>query len=234
VGLKVIGAGFGRTGTTSMKEALELLGYQKCHHMREVMMNVRQVELFDRVSLGLDVDWDEVFEGFDAAVDWPSAASYKELMEKYPEAKVILTMRDADSWYKSTRKTIYALGNSVPLIISLLVPRARNIMAMVQRLVWQGVFDGRFENREHAIEVYNKNVEEVIAHVPNDRLLVHSAKEGWEPLCTFLDLPIPDQPYPHSNESSVIRRGVRVLNIINIFSWSLLVVGLGILIAKIV
>jgi len=232
VGLKVIGAGFGRTGTTSMKEALELLGYQKCHHMREVMMNSRQVELFDRVSLGLDVDWDEVFEGFNAAVDWPSAARYKELMEKYPEAKVILTMRDAESWYESTKETIYAVSNSVPFIISLLVPRVRNNMAMVQRLVWQEVFDGRFENREHAIEVYNKSIEEVISHVPDDRLLVHSSKEGWEPLCAFLDKPIPDQPYPHSNESKVLRRVVTALKTINIFSWILVVVGLGTLIVK--
>ncbi len=217
--LKIIGAGFGRTGTTSMKEALELLGYNKCHHMREVMSSGKQVEMFDRVSRNVEVDWDDVFEGFEAAVDWPAAARYEELMEKYPQAKVILTARDPEAWYESTKETIYALSNSVPLIISWLIPRARNVMAMVQRLIWEGVFDGRFEEKQHAIEVYNKNVAEVIANVPATRLLVHSAKEGWQPLCEFLDKPIPSQPYPHSNESTVMKRVIVILKVLNVLLW---------------
>ena len=226
--LKIIGAGFGRTGTTSMKEALELLGYNKCHHMREVMPSGKQVELFDRVSRNVEVDWDDVFEGFEAAVDWPAAARYKELMEKYPEAKVILTARDPEAWYESTKETIYALSNIVPPIISLLIPRVRNITAMVQRLIWEGVFDGRFEEKQHAIDVYNKYVAEVIANVPDGRLLVHSAKEGWQPLCEFLDEPIPSQPYPHSNESNVMKRVIVVLKVLNVLLWAvLLIVGVG-------
>lgn len=226
--LKIIGAGFGRTGTTSMKEALELLGYNKCHHMREVMVSGKQVDLFDRVSRNEEVDWDDVFEGFEAAVDWPAAARYKELMEKYPEAKVILTTRDSEAWYGSTKETIYALTRSVPPIISLLIPRVRNIMTMVERLIWDGVFDGRFEEKQHAVDAYNKNVAEVIANVPDDRLLVHSSKEGWQPLCEFLDRPIPGQPYPHSNESNVMKRVIVVLKVLNVLLWAVLpIVGVG-------
>ncbi|MCZ6657520.1 MAG: sulfotransferase family protein [Gammaproteobacteria bacterium] len=227
--LKVIGAGFGRTGTTSMKEALELLGYDKCHHMREVMSSGKQVEMFDRVSRNVEVDWDDVFEGFEAAVDWPAAARYEELMEKYPEAKVILTARDPEAWYESTKETIYALSNSVPPIIFWLIPRARNVMAMVQRLIWEGVFDGRFEEKQYAIDAYNKNVAEVIANVPDGRLLVHSSKEGWQPLCEFLDKPIPSQPYPHSNESTVMKRAIVGLKVLDVLLWgALLIVGVWI------
>ncbi|MCH7742534.1 MAG: sulfotransferase family protein [Proteobacteria bacterium] len=228
MGLKIIGAGFGRTGTASMKEALELLGYKKCHHMKEVMLSGKQVAMFDRVSRNVEVDWDEVFDGFEAAVDWPAAARYKELMEKYPEAKVILTARDPDAWYKSTKETIYDISNNIPPIISLLVPHVRNIMAMIQRLVWREVFDGRFEVKQHAIDVYKKNVAEVIANVPKDRLLVHSSKEGWQPLCEFLDKPVPGQPYPHSNESKTMKRVILVFKILNFLPWFvLLIIGGG-------
>jgi hypothetical protein len=211
-----------------MKEALELLGFNKCHHMKEVMISGKQTNLFDCVSRGITVNWDEVFEGFEAAVDWPSAARYKELMDEYPEAKVILTARDAEAWYLSARETIYALSNTVPPILKL-IPRVRRILVMIQRLIWEGVFGGQFENKQHAIDVYNRNVKEVIASVPEDRLLVHAAKEGWQPLCEFLDKPIPDQPYPHSNESSEMKRVIVVLKVINVLTWGLpLVTATGI------
>jgi hypothetical protein len=225
MGLQVIGAGFGRTGTTSMKEALELLGYKRCHHMQEVMLSKKQIEMFNRVSLDVEVDWDDVFIGYEAAVDWPSSARYKELMQQYPDAKVILTAREPEAWYESTRGTIYTLSHSIPPVISLLVPRVRHIMTMIHRLIWGGVFDGRFDDREHAIKVYNENVAEVMAHVPNDKLLVHASKEGWEPLCAFLDKPVPNQPYPHSNEGKQIKRAIGFLKVLNILSWVLL--GLG-------
>ena len=212
-----------------MKEALELLGYNKCHHMREVMPSGKQVELFDRVSRHVEVDWDDVFEGFEAAVDWPAAARYKELMEKYPEAKVILTARDPEAWYESTKETIYTLSNSVPWIVAFLIPRGRKILAMLQRLIWEGVFDGRFEEKQHGIDVYNKNVAEVIANVPAERLLVHSANEGWQPLCEFLERPIPTQPYPHSNESTVMKRVIVGLKVLNALLWTLLfIAGVGV------
>lgn len=208
MGLKVIGAGFGRTGTTSMKDALEILGYQKCHHMKEVMKEGEQVEQFDRLSQGLEVNWDDIFEGFEAAVDWPSSARYQELMVHYPDAKVILTARDAEAWYKSATDTIYAVSRASSPVVTFLIPKVRKIMTMINRLVWEGVFDGRFEDKDHAIKIYNDNIAEVMQHVPSDRLLVHSSKEGWEPLCAFLDKPIPNEAYPHSNETKELKREI--------------------------
>ena len=225
--LKIIGAGFGRTGTTSMKEALEILGFSKCHHMKEVMLSRKQVDLFDQISRGMEVDWDKVFEGFEASIDWPSAAYYKQLMIHYPDAKVILTERNPDCWYRSTRDTIFTVSNNVPGILMFLLPRVRTCIEMIQRLVWQQVFDGRFKDREHAIAVYNKNVAEVKSHVPAERLLVHSSKQGWETLCGFLDLPIPSQPYPHSNEGKVIKRVVMVFAFISYLPWVLLIVAVA-------
>jgi len=220
--LKIIGAGFGRTGTTSMKDALELLGYTKCHHMKEVMASGKQVDLFDQLSRGLQINWDEVFEGFEAAVDWPSAAFYKELMDHFPDAKVILTAREPERWYKSTRETIYSVSNKMPWILMLLIPRVRTCMGMINRLIWTQVFGGRFEDQQHALAVYNKNVEEVMATVPAHRLLVHSAKEGWEPLCAFLGKPVPNQPYPHSNEGKMLKRVVSVFAVIDLLPWVVL------------
>ncbi|MEM7348031.1 MAG: sulfotransferase family protein, partial [Chloroflexota bacterium] len=110
--LKVIGAGFGRTGTTSLKLALEQLGFDQCYHMKEVMRN-HKARAWYRISLGKAVDWDKIFEGYQATVDWPGCAYYKELMEQYPEAKVLLTVRDPDSWYDSALETIY-YGNKMP------------------------------------------------------------------------------------------------------------------------
>jgi hypothetical protein len=217
--LKVIGAGFGRTGTTSMKEALELLGYDKCHHMKEVLPNSKQVELFDLVSRNLAVDWDDVFEGFEAAVDWPAAARYKEIMATYPDVKVILTARDPEAWYASARETIYVLSHIVPPVITLLIPHLRKAVAMIHRLIWEGVFEGRFEDKQHAIDVYRKNVADVMANVPQDQLLVHAAKDGWQPLCEFLGKPIPAQPYPHSNEGNVMKRAIIGLRVLNVLLW---------------
>ena len=105
--LKVIGAGFGRTGTLSLKEALEKLGFGPCHHMKEVMLNSEQAEYFYLASRGKSMDWDEVYKDYSSAVDWPTAAYYRELSDKYPDAKVILGMRDAGSWYDSASTVSY-------------------------------------------------------------------------------------------------------------------------------
>ena len=110
--LKIIGAGFGRTGTLSLKEALEKLGYGPCHHMKEVFLSSEQSEYFYLASMGEKVDWDEVFKDYNSAVDWPAAAYYKELSDKYPNAKVILGMRDANSWFDSASTTIYLMSQN--------------------------------------------------------------------------------------------------------------------------
>ena len=204
--LKVIGAGFGRTGTLSLKEALEKLGFGPCHHMKEVMLNSEQAEYFYLASMGEKVDWDEVFKDYNSAVDWPAAAYYKELSEKYPDAKVILGMRDAGSWYDSASTTIYQMSQNFPKWIRLIFPRTKKLFKMIDKTIFGEVFSYRFEDRESAMQVFNDHVEEVKRSIPEERLLMHSAKDGWGPLCAFLDVPVPEEPYPWVNDSKIFAR----------------------------
>lgn len=214
MGLKVIGAGFGRTGTLSLKIALEQLGFAKCHHMQEVFPIRRQVMFWHDVSQGKHVDWEEVFEGFEACVDWPSCTFFAELHKRYPESKVILTIRDPERWYRSTRETIFSLSTGVPVWMQWLIPRIRKIVDMVDNLIWNGTFGGRFEDREHAISVFQNNIDRAKKVIAPDKLLVFQATDGWEPLCTFLDVPVPQGPYPHANEAAKLKTIVRVVRIL--------------------
>jgi hypothetical protein len=210
--LQVIGAGFGRTGTTSLKVALEQLGFSKCHHMDEVMMSSPQVPLWQALCDGDDVSWDEVFEGFQASCDWPSCRYWERLHHHYPEAKIILTVRDEVRWFESVSETIYPASFLLPRWLEWLVPPFARLNKMIVATVWDGVFDGRFEDREHSLQIYRDHIAYVKATAPSDQLLVFEAKEGWAPLCDFLKVPVPENDYPHLNDAAQIRRmilGVR-------------------------
>lgn len=225
--LKIIGAGFGRTATNSLKIALEQLGYNPCHHMHEVRADNDQIKWFNQAADGNSMDWDIVFEQFEAAVDWPASAYYMELAEHYPEAKVILSMRDADKWYDSTRETIYALSTSIPSWLLVLIPRLRRLSKMVNKTVWNGVFAGQFESRERSIGIYNEHIEQVKQVIAPQRLLLHEAKDGWKPLCEFLGKPIPQTPYPRVNESAEIKNSIKILTWVSRLPWILaLLIGL--------
>jgi hypothetical protein len=216
VGLEVIGAGFGRTGTMSLKVALEELGFGPCYHMSEVFENPEHVEGWEAAREGR-ANWEEHFRGYRATVDWPGAAFYEELMERYPEAKVILTVRDPERWYESVRGTIYNVQNvaSSPIfsLAALLVPRMRHmrrVARMASDLVWGDVFDGRFEDRVYAIGVFERWNERVKRRVPAERLLVYEVVEGWEPLCGFLGVRVPEgKPFPHLNDAGAFRKMIR-------------------------
>ncbi len=212
--LKVIGAGFGRTGTLSLKTALEQLGFGKCHHMEEVIPDRRQVKFWHDISQGKDVDWGEVFQGFESCVDWPSSTFFVELHQRYPDSKVILTIRDPERWYESTAETIYPSSIEIPAWLQWPIPHVRKMVEMVNGLIWNGTFDGRFEEREHAINVFQKNIDRAKKVIPPDKLLVFQATDGWEPLCTFLDVPVPQGPYPHVNEAAKLKRMVRIIRIV--------------------
>ena len=190
----------------SLKIALEQLGFSKCHHMREVAGSRAQVDAWYALSRGEHVDWDRVFEGFQASCDWPSSAYWERLYHHYPDSKVILTVRDADRWYESTFGTIYQVTSSIPGWLIRISSRVRRLLDMIFDTVWNGVFEGRFEDREHAIRVFWENTERVKRVIAPDRLLVFEAKDGWEPLCAFLDVPVPDSPYPHVNEAATMKR----------------------------
>ncbi len=217
--LEVIGAGYGRTGTMSLKAALEELGFSPCYHMTEVFANPDHIGFWERTTSGKPVEWEEVFRRYRAAVDWPAAAFYEELMKKYPNAKVILTVREPDRWYESALNTIYNVRKvaSSPLLFagSLFVPRMRNMRRaglMAADLIWDRTFDGRFEDREYAIETFERSNEEVKNRVPSEKLLVYEVRDGWGPLCKFLGVEEPrDKPFPHLNDGEEFRRMIRRL-----------------------
>jgi hypothetical protein len=206
--MKLIGAGLPRTGTLTQKVALEMLGLGPCYHMVDVLADLDQAALWDRALDG-EGPWAEIFDNYPATVDWPGGYFYKELIEVYPDAKVLLSVRDPDKWEHSMRNTVWAVRNGESLIRLLssaqahVNPQWQAFLNMIDRLLWQGkgTFAAGHERPEQLIAGMNRHNEEVKATVPLERLLVWSVTEGWEPLCKFLDLPVPDEPFPHVNDS---------------------------------
>jgi hypothetical protein len=198
--LSVIGAGWGRTGTMSLKLALEALGLGPCHHMVEVIRTPGQPELWTRAFEGEAQDWGELLKGYRACVDWPSAAFWAELAAHYPDAKVILTVRDPDAWFDSTQATIFhddpAGPNPPPAFAAMLAAMMANGMGQTKH------------DRAAATAAFRAHVEAVKAAVPPERLLVYEVGQGWGPLCAFLGLDVPAAPFPKANttEEFVARR----------------------------
>lgn len=178
----------------SLKFALEQIGFGPCFHMIELMKMPERIPLWDRAGKGETVDWDEVLKGFNATVDWPSCTFYRELAARYPEGKVILTVRDADKWFDSTQATIFRAMDQ-------LVAAADNPMGSMVRSVIMRMFDYNMHDRAHCIAVYNKHNEDVKKHIPASRLLVFNPAEGWKPLCDFLGAPVPAAPFPSVNST---------------------------------
>lgn len=194
--LKVIGAGFGRTGTLSMKLALEQLGFGKCYHMLEVNKNESHRTQWAKAHRGDRIDWDALFDGYQSTVDWPSCNLWRQQAAHFPEAKILLTLRDPDSWYESVMKTIFKSSKDA---IESDDATIRFFGQWAFELIWDRIFDGRMEDRSFAIDTYNRHNRSVIDEVPADRLLVFEAKQGWAPLCEFLGVPTPDSDYPRTN-----------------------------------
>jgi hypothetical protein len=192
--VSVIGAGFGRTGTLSTKQALEQLGVGRCYHMSEVFGRPDDVAVWHAAARREPVDWHAFLAEFGATIDWPSCAFYREQMDAFPDAKVLLTVRDAGRWYDSVTNTILEhIAGPRPDD-----PNMGPWWDMVQAVITQGTFDGDV-GRDHMIEVYERHNAEVQATVPAERLLVFEAAQGWGPLCEFLGVPVPDEPFPNVN-----------------------------------
>ena len=200
--LRVIGTGFGRTGTDSMREALNALGFGPCHHMFAVNANETQKQRWRAFVKGAALDWEMLFEGYASCVDWPSAYYWRELIEAYPEARVILTYRSPESWWESFESTILAFAS----------PRNADPCSVGVALVGNQVFGGRPHDQAHAIGTYEAHVQAVLATVPAERLLVHELGDGWEPLCRHLGVPVPDQPYPSRNSRAELQRRTRLVD----------------------
>lgn len=199
--LMVIGAGLGRTATFSMKFALEHLGWGPCYHMSEVFAGARR-----NIPLWLDVvegkpDWDRIFDGYQATTDYPACSYWRELAGYYPAAKVVLTVRGADSWFDSVSETIF----SEQMLGSL---AGSPLEAMMKGVIFDA-FGGRVKDRAFMTEWFERRNQEVIDSLPPERLLVYSAREGWEPLCSFLGAPVPDVPFPRINSRDEISQASR-------------------------
>jgi Sulfotransferase domain len=205
--LKVVGAGFGRTGTLSLKHALEKIGYGPCYHMMEVFPRPDHVAMWHRLAFTESMDWDPLFRDFTATVDWPAARWWREIAAHYADAKVLLSVRDEEGWYKSMIDTIYQpmkwpVPDGVPEIV-----RLQNEMA--RRAILGDTFDNRFEDKAHAIEVFRRHNQEVRDTIDPGRLLVFDVREGWAPLCRFLEVPIPDEPFPRLNDTASTQATIR-------------------------
>jgi hypothetical protein len=191
MGLRVIGAGCGRTGTASLKMALERLLGAPCYHMIEVFQQPGHVPEWHKAMLGEVVDWHALFSGYAAAVDWPAGACWPELMAAFPDALVLLSVRDPDAWWGSANETIFAgLANN---------PMAPpGWLDMVHDMIGKR-FSADIASRESCISAYNAHNARVRETVPKERLLVWQAGDGWAPICKALQLDVPDEPFPRTN-----------------------------------
>lgn len=208
--MKIIGVGFGRTGTLSTCTALNQLGYP-CYHMFEVLenpANKTHLSFWNRVAQaepGSQHDWHEVFENYQATVDNPACCVWRELAEHYPDAKVILTLhpKGPEAWYHSTIKTIYRTAVMWQFrVLAFYVPKMRTMMQMCDSLIWERSHRSTMDHQDQAVARYNEHIEEVKAAIPEDRLLIFSADQGWDTLCSFLGEPIPEDDFPNVNDSA--------------------------------
>ena len=188
--LKVIGAGYPRTGTSSLKLALEQLGFDRCHHMREVIMDMPSARLWIDAAEGRP-DWERIFEGYQSCTDAPGCSFWRELADVYPDAKVLLSVRDPDPWFDSTQATVF----SDQMLNRQFGPEMQEFFAKVVTRE----FGEHIHERDFMVAQFERHTQEVIAAIPEPRLLVYDVREGWEPLCAWLGVPVPETPFPHTN-----------------------------------
>jgi hypothetical protein len=205
--MKVIGAGFGRTGTMSLKGALEQLGFGPSFHMIDVARYPELLPQWQAAADGESADWEKVFEGWESTVDWPACTYWEQIWETFPDAKVLLSVRDPESWYASCQKSIHASAQAAAKgeLEGGSVTVSPEAMKMINGVIWNGTFNGRFDDKQFALDVYNRHNEDVKSKVPADKLLVYEIKQGWEPLCEFLEVPVPETDMPHLNDATSFR-----------------------------
>jgi hypothetical protein len=202
--LDVIGVGLGRTGTASLKLALEQLGFGPCHHMLELFQRPGDAARWQARARGEAVGWDELLGGFRSTLDWPSVHFWRELVHDFPNAKIILTVRDPESWYDSISNTIFkALEQPLPQQDD----AARGQRVMAKDIIVERAFDNRPLDKAHVLARYAAHNAAVQRSVPADRLLTYDVAQGWEPLCDFLGVPVPATPFPSANRRDEFHHG---------------------------
>ena len=215
--MKIICAGWGRTGTRSLKRSLEVLTGQPSYHMQNILLNKKDAKLWHNSIFKHkgEFDWEKIYSGYGACLDFPSCNYYQELMEAYPDAKVILTVRDDESWIKSwnvlnnqiLKSFTFKFLAKIPNTSFYLQKQIHNEMILGIRGAFQGAKSD--EERKNKFNEWNQSV---IDYVPKDRLLVYQVKEGWSPICNLLNVPIPDMPFPYLNKTKNMGHMSRFIN----------------------
>jgi Sulfotransferase domain len=214
--LEVIGAGLPRTGTLSLKTALERLGFGPCHHMFEIYAHLELVDRWSSVPT-TRAGWERVFAGYRSSVDWPASFFWREQATAFPQAKVILTVRDPDRWYASLRTMVslraeaMAADDPSQTAAGFFEARFARLQPLLGRIVCGTFGDVRpfpdwVPGQEQAVEAFERHASAVRDGLPADRLLVFDVRQGWEPLCAFLDVAVPDEPFPRLNDAEAIKR----------------------------
>src|SRR5436305_3467233 len=207
--IKIIGAGFPRTGTNTLRESLEMLGFNKTYHMKQLLVHPENLHYWTILKETGTTNWEALYDGYQATVDFPCYPWYKEHMKQYPDAKVILSTRPFEKWYESYHTTIWQTHNpseerkaemEQKVAASPQLQATMPVMAFAKQCLNDGHFQGKFLDKEFMEKVFNDHNEEVKNYVPADKLLVFDACEGWEPLCAFLGVEVPNEPLPHTNK----------------------------------
>lgn len=216
--LKIIGTGLGRTGTYSLKVALEHLGFGKTYHMTELFQYPEGIKYFNEAEKGKDVNWEELFKNYSSAVDYPVVRYFRQITEYYPDAKVIHTVRDPEEWYQSAKNTILKSGN---LTLSKFIKFgfyffvSENVRRRLPALLYsKKLMKLEFEdikNKQKAIKRYEQHSENVIRYVSSSRILMYNITDGWEPLCRFLNVPVPAENFPRTNGMDDFKKKVDII-----------------------
>ncbi len=194
--LEVIGAGYGRTGTESLRAALEILGFGPCHHMHAIRDTPSLLPDWLAFEAGEHRDWSRLFAGFRSQVDFPGAAYWRELAAHFPDAKVILSLRDPEAWFQSVEQSVFELINDRDTLAD---PHKRAVVEFSKTLIGDTYFEGRGMEKDYALARFNAHTENVTAEIAPERLLAYRVTDGWAPLCAHLGVPVPDVPYPFAN-----------------------------------
>ena len=179
--------------------------------MREVVSHPSHIKIWYDISHGEHPNWDRLFSGFNSAVDFPVCLFYEELVNKFPDAKFILTLRDFDTWYKSTANTIYKVPTMLPDWFKRVVYPIRMFIELQVNLIWLGLFKNNFSDRQFTELVYNEHIESVKKTIPADKLLIYRINEGWGPLCEFLNVDKPEIPFPKVNDTAEMLRNFAIV-----------------------
>jgi hypothetical protein len=221
--MKVIGTGLPRTGTLSQKVALDMLGMGPCYHMVNVLADLSLASDWHQALDG-NANWDKIFDGFEATVDWPGGYFYKELLERWPDAKVLHSVRPPEKWEHSMRETVWGIYHGPDLIRHMSDARAcvdpgwADYVRMMWGLLWNetGTLHKGYEDGSGLIAGFDAWTEEVKANVPADQLLVYDVTQGWGPLCDFLEVKVPDEPMPCVNDGEEFKRRIVEISLLKL------------------